>query len=157
MLTLITPPRNCPYSADGIVGDDVEFLDGVDIRREGDVVVDELVVVHAVQQVVIGLLAVAVDVRPAGVEGLLAGVEGAGAGGYRARREQRQLVVVAGFQRQVPDGARLHDGANVVDSVCSNGAAPVTSTLCDTSPSVMAISILAVWFRSRLNAGRTAV
>ena len=52
----------------GIVRDDVKLLDRVDAGRIRDVVVHELVVVHAVQQVVIGLLAVAVDVGPARVE-----------------------------------------------------------------------------------------
>ena len=39
------------------------------LGRKRHVIVDELVVVDAIQQVVIGLLAVAVDIGAAGVEG----------------------------------------------------------------------------------------
>ena len=71
----------------GIIGDDVHFLDCVNARRIGDVVVDEFVVVHAIQNVVIGLLAIAVQVRPRRVKGLLAGIEGCGANSDRAGNE----------------------------------------------------------------------
>ena len=47
-----------------IVGDHAEFLDRVHVRRVGHIVIDELDVLHAVQQVVIGLLAIAVEVGP---------------------------------------------------------------------------------------------
>ena len=41
------------------------------------------------------------------------GVERRGADGDRARNQQRQLVVVAGLQRQVGDGVGLHHGADL--------------------------------------------
>ena len=68
----------------GVIRDHVEFLDRVHIRRERHVVVHEFVVVHTVQQIVVGLLAVSIDVGPSGVEGGLAGVERRRAGGHRA-------------------------------------------------------------------------
>ena len=52
----------------GIVGDYVEFLNGVHARGKRDVIVHEFVVVDAIEQIVVGLLAIAVDIGPAGVE-----------------------------------------------------------------------------------------
>src|SRR5579863_2466799 len=52
-----------------IVGEDVEFLNGVDVRRVGDIIVNKLVVIHTVQKVVIRLFAIAVDIRTARVKG----------------------------------------------------------------------------------------
>ena len=97
----------------GVVGDHVEFLDGVHAGRIGDVVVDELVVIHTVQHVVVGLFAVAVDVRPRRIERLLPRVEGSRADGERAGDQQRQLVIVAGLERQAGDFVRSHHGAHL--------------------------------------------
>ena len=52
--------------------------------------------------------------------------------------------------------ACIKDETSVV-SVCSRGAALVTSTLCDAWPSVIATSTRAVWFSTKSNGGRTAV
>ncbi len=68
----------------GIVGDDVEFLDRIHTGRIGHIVVDELDVFHTVQQIVGRLLAVAINVRTAGIERGLAGVEGRRTGSDRS-------------------------------------------------------------------------
>ena len=60
----------------GVGSDDVEFLDGVRRRRDGQVVFGGLVIVHPVQDEVIGLLAVSIDRRTAAAIGVIAVVEG---------------------------------------------------------------------------------
>ena len=79
----------------------------------GYVVVDELVVVDPVQHIVVRLLAVTVNVRPRGVESLLSCIKGCRADGDRARNQQRQLIVVARFERQAGDRAGLHHRADI--------------------------------------------
>src|SRR5580698_10612271 len=54
-----------------ILRDEVDLLDGVDNGREGYNVVVDLIVVDAVEDVVVGLLAVAVDIGTANLEARL--------------------------------------------------------------------------------------
>ena len=58
--------------------DEVELLDGIDTGSKGHVVVVDLIVVHAVEDVVVGLLAVAVDVGTADLEAGLGPVNAPG-------------------------------------------------------------------------------
>jgi len=95
----------------GVLGDEVELLDGVDAWREGYVVVVDLVVIHAIEDVVVGLLAVAVDVRAADLEAGLRTGKGAGVQGDGAGREQGELVVVASRKWEGDVGARIEDGS----------------------------------------------
>jgi len=97
----------------GIIGDDAEFLDRIDVGRISHVVVDELGIFHAIQPVVSGLFAVAVNIGASGVKGRLASVEGRGTGGDRARHQQSQLIVVARFERQTGDRVGLYHRADM--------------------------------------------
>ncbi len=97
----------------GVLGDEIELLDGIDTGREGDLVVVDLVVVHAVEDVAVGLLAVAVDVGTSALEAGLRTGEAARVGGDGAGREQRELLVVAGGERQGDVGVCVEDGTDV--------------------------------------------
>ena len=79
----------------------------------------------------------------AGVESLLAGVEGGRAGGHRAGHQQRQLVIVAGFERQARDGVGLHDGADLGGLRLEHRSRRRSPRpCCDTGPMVMVMSML---------------
>ena len=71
-----------------VLRDLVELLNGVHARRIAHQVVRHLVVVHAVQNEVVGLLAVAVDVRPSAAGRRLAVGEAGRIRMYAARRQQ---------------------------------------------------------------------
>jgi len=67
------------YPADGmarfgtvLVSDDIEFLNGFGAGRISDFVVVVLIVVDAIEDVVVGLLAIAIDVGTADLERILA-------------------------------------------------------------------------------------
>ena len=55
-----------------ILRDEVEFLNGVGAGRVGDFVVVVLIIVDAIENVVAGLFAIAVDIRTPDLEGILA-------------------------------------------------------------------------------------
>ena len=55
-----------------ILADQIEFLDGVGAGRVRDFVVVALIVVYAIEDVIVGLFAIAVDVRAADLKGVLA-------------------------------------------------------------------------------------
>ena len=89
-----------PELSRGVLGNKVEFLNGVRRRGKADQVVRHLVVVHAVQDEVVGLFAVAVDIWPAAAGGIVAVIEAVGIRRHRPGRQQRQLHIVARGQRQ---------------------------------------------------------
>src|SRR5438034_1125678 len=85
----------------GILRDKVKLLNGVWCWRKTQKVVRHLIVVHAVQDKVIGLFTVPVDIGPSSLEGSVSAVvEVVGIRRDRTGREQSQLHVVAGSQRQ---------------------------------------------------------
>src|ERR1700733_7245486 len=96
-----------------VLGDEVELLDGVDAGGEGYVVVVDLVVIHAIEDVVVGLLAVAVDVGASDLEARLRAGKGAGVQSDGAGREQGELVVVACGKGQSDIGASVENCAKV--------------------------------------------
>ena len=80
----------------GVVRDEVEFLDGIRSRGVTEEVIRHLVIVHTIEQEVVGLFAISVNQRPRTVTGGIASAgEAAGVGRYRAGRQQRQLHVIA--------------------------------------------------------------
>ena len=86
----------------GVARDEVELLDRIGSRRVAEQIVRYLVVVHAVEQEVVRLLAVAVDEGTATVSASIVSViETAGIGRYRAWRKQGQLDIVAGGKRHI--------------------------------------------------------
>ena len=97
----------------GVLGDDVEFLDSVDARLVADFVVGVFAVDDAIEQKLIGLLAVAIDVWPAGTGHALRLVQRLRIGRGCARREQRQLNVVARRQRHRHGGIRINHVADL--------------------------------------------
>ena len=90
-----------------ILGDLVEFLDGVHAGGIPNQVIGDLVVVHPVQHEVVGLLAVAVHIGAAAVAGSQPAGESGGVGVNRSRRQQRQLHVITRRERQRGIGARV--------------------------------------------------
>ena len=86
MVALTMPPSKLPNSAGSVIGDQVEFLDRIRRRRVAEQVVRYLIVVHAVEQEIVGLLAIAVDQRtPTVTAGVVAVIEAARIGRNRAR------------------------------------------------------------------------
>src|SRR5690349_10063100 len=73
-----------------VVGDHAELLDCVGIGLIGGLVLSSEVVVNAVEQEVIALLAVAVDIGPAVAPAAAAVIQCIGIRSHHARREQRQ-------------------------------------------------------------------
>ena len=85
-----------------VARDQVELLNSIRRRRVTQQVVRNLVIVHAVQQEVVRLLAVAVDQRTASIPtGIVAVIKAAGIGGDGARRKQSKLDIIARGQRKV--------------------------------------------------------
>src|SRR5208282_4310378 len=76
-------------------GDQVEFLDGVRRRGKAHQIVGYLIVVHAIKKEVVGLFAIAVDVRPSAGGGVVAVVEVGRIRADATRRQQRKFNVVA--------------------------------------------------------------
>ena len=97
----------------GVVGDHLELGDGVQVRLVGRQVVRSLVVVHAVQQEVVALFAIAVDIRTAAARGALPVVEAGRIRRGDARRQQRQRDRVAADERRVDDGFRADHRADL--------------------------------------------
>src|SRR6266852_3199686 len=83
-----------------VLRDEVKLLNSVWRRSKADKVVRRLVVVHAVQDKVIGLLAIPVDVRPGSARSIVAVIEAVRIGRHCAGREQGQLNVITGGQGQ---------------------------------------------------------
>src|SRR5439155_12734176 len=80
----------------GVVGNQVEFLNGVRSGSVAQQVIRYLIVIHAVEQEIVGLLAIAIDQRPAPITaGVVAVIEAARIGRYRPGRKQGQLDVIA--------------------------------------------------------------
>ena len=96
-----------------VVRYDVELLDCIDVRRIRDVIVHELVIIDTVEQIIIGLLAIAVDVGPARIECGKSGVKSSWASGHSAGREECELVIVTRLQRQVRDRVSVHYRAHL--------------------------------------------
>ena len=65
-----------------IIGDHLGFLNSLNAGGISDVVVDKFHIFHAVQQIIIRLLAIPIQVRPRRVEGLQAAIEGRRADGH---------------------------------------------------------------------------
>src|SRR5512146_474541 len=59
----------------GVAGDEVEFLNGIGCGGVAQQVIRNLIVVHAVQQEVVRLLAIAIDVGPGAAGGVIAVIE----------------------------------------------------------------------------------
>ena len=106
-----------------VVSDQVEFFDRVGRRRITQQVVRNLVVVHAVEDEVIRLFAVAVDKWPRAARNVVAIVEAARVGMNRARRQQRQFDVVARSQRKRLVGRPIDDRVNLRSFGLQNGSA----------------------------------
>ena len=66
-----------------VLGNQVEFLNRIHAGRKADVIFRDLIVIKSVQQIIIGLFAVAVDVGTAAAEGRLRAGEFARVRGYR--------------------------------------------------------------------------
>src|ERR1019366_6223408 len=86
------------------VGDELELFNRVGIRLITDQVVRREVVVHAVQQKVVGFFAVAVHIGAPAAGGAQSGIEAGRGGSGGARRQQSQRYRVAADQRHVIDG-----------------------------------------------------
>ena len=98
----------------GVAGNQVELLDGIGRRGVTQQVIRHLVVIHAVEQEIIRLLAVAIDQRPAAIKiGIVAAGEAGRIGRYRPGRKQGQLDVIARGQRQIIVGGRVDDGIDL--------------------------------------------
>ncbi len=80
---------------------------------DGQVIFGGLVVVHTVQDEVIGLLTVSIDVGTAAVVDVVSVVEGGVIHGDAAGRQQRQLNIVTGRQRNTGDGLGIDQGADL--------------------------------------------
>src|SRR5579863_7428073 len=91
-----------PELCRGVVGDEVELLDRIRSRRIPKQVVGYLIVIHAVEQEIVCLLAVTVDEGATAVPGsVVAVIKTARIGRYSAWRKQRQLDVVARSERKI--------------------------------------------------------
>ena len=90
----------------GVVGDHVEFRDGVGIRLIARQIIRRLVIIHAIQQEVITLFPVAVDVRSAAAGGAHSTRESRRVRRGDARRQQCQRDRVPADLRDVGDGVR---------------------------------------------------
>ena len=88
-----------------------------------------MVVVHAIQNEVVGLFAVTVYIRTSAVSGGEPVFKRGQIRVNRTRREQRQFHIVAGGQRQGGIGSRVDHLPDQVCCVCRTGAAEVTSTV----------------------------
>ena len=97
----------------GVGSNDVEFLDGVGRRRDSQVIFGGLVVVHTVQNEVVGLLAMSIDVGTAAAVDVISVVQGGVIHGHAARRQKSQLDIVAGRQRNTGDGLGVDQGADL--------------------------------------------
>ena len=98
----------------GVTGDQVKFLNSIRSRSVAEEVIRHLVVVHTVEQEVVGLFAIAVDERTRAVTAsVVSANETAGVGGNRARGKERQLHVISGGERQVVIGGRVHNGIDL--------------------------------------------
>ena len=118
-----------PELGRGILGDEIEFLNRIRRRRKANQIVRHLIVVHTVEDKVVGLFPVAVDVRTAAIAaGVVAVVEAPGVGRHRARRKQSQLDVISCGERQFFIGPGIDDSVDLRDSVFRIGVPPVTST-----------------------------
>ena len=71
-----------------VLGNEIKFLNRVRSRRKPEQVIRHLIVVHAVQDEIVSLFAVAVDVRPGSIRGIVAIIEVAGIRRYRAWSQQ---------------------------------------------------------------------
>ena len=79
-----------------VLRDQIEFLDCIRRWCVTQQVVGDLVVIHAIEQEIVGLLAIAIDERTSAITaGVVAVIEAAGIGRDRTRREQCQLRVIA--------------------------------------------------------------
>jgi len=87
----------------GVVGDQLEFLDGIHVGLIRNQVIGGEVVVRAIQQEVVGFLAVAVDIGTAAAGGTLAAVEARRIGRGDARDQEGERYRVAADQRRVID------------------------------------------------------
>ena len=96
----------------GILRDQVELLDRIRSGRVPQKVVRNLVIVHAIKNKVVGLFAVAIDERPATAGGVITIIEAGRIGRDGARREQRQLHIVARGQRQCLIRRGINNGAH---------------------------------------------
>ena len=101
---LTMPPWKLPNSADAILGDQAEFLNRVHTRSKSDQVVRHLVVIHAIEQEIVCLLAVSVDIRPAGAPRAISARQRLRIRMHAAGCEQGQLNVVAGEQGEIDVG-----------------------------------------------------
>ena len=92
------------------MSDQIEFLNRIRRRSKPNQVVRYLVVIHAVENEVVCLLAVAVDVRPSSAGGVVAVVETLRIRWTRARRQQSQLYVIPRRERKLVIRLRIDDG-----------------------------------------------
>ena len=83
-----------------IVGNEVEFLDSVGRWSVSQKVIRDLVVIHAIEDKVVGLLAVSIDIRPTTAGGVVTIVKTRRTWRYGTRCKQGQLDIVARGQRQ---------------------------------------------------------
>src|SRR5207302_11126801 len=93
---------------------EVELLDGVGGWRITQEVIRYLVVIHAVEQKIIGLLAVAIDERSTAITAsTVAVIKAAGVGRHRPRCKQSQLDVIARGQGKIIVGSGVDDCINL--------------------------------------------
>ena len=102
-----------PKLCRGILGDDVEFLDGVNIRNVGSFVVLVFAVQNAVEEVLVRLFAVAVDKRTAAIVQVLRLVNPTRIIGRGTRSKEAQLKIVASRQRHRSDGRGIDQCADL--------------------------------------------
>ena len=96
----------------GILGDEVELLNGIRAGRVRHEVVGNLVIVHAIKKEIVSLLPVAIDVGLSRHIDAIRGSDGFAIGGYGSRSKQRQLHVVSAGQRQSHVCFRINDRAH---------------------------------------------
>src|ERR1700730_8329328 len=92
-----------------VLSDEVKLLNCIWGRSKADMVVRCLIVIHTIQDKVVGLFAIPVDVRPASARGIVAVIEAVRVGRDRTGRQQGQLNIVARGEWQPVIGLGVDD------------------------------------------------
>ena len=103
-----------PEFGRSVAGNEVEFLNCVRRRRIAKQVIRHLVVVHAIEQKVIGLVAISVDVRALRTEArVVTGVESIWIDRDRPRSQKGELYIIASRQWQRVVRRRVNNGVDL--------------------------------------------
>ncbi len=104
-----------------VIGDELELLDGVDVGLIGRQIIRYLVVIHAIEEKIVRLLAIAVHVGTASARGANTAVEAVRIGRGHPGSKQRQGDGVTADERRVYNGLRRNDRADLRGFGLQNG------------------------------------